>query len=103
MSAISIGGGPPLDGPFVNRDRELNSLERWWSSPQGSLGLVWGRRRVGKSALLQRFARTRRSVFHTASGRVPAHELAAFSRAASRPLARGLRDPASRPFDSSEH
>jgi uncharacterized protein len=84
--------------PFVNRDRELSALERWWSSPNGSLGLVWGRRRVGKTALLQRFAQTRRSVFHSAAGRPPAQELQVLSRAAAGTLSAGLRDLANRPF-----
>jgi AAA+ ATPase superfamily predicted ATPase len=88
---------------FVNRDRELTSLERWWASPQGSLGLVWGRRRVGKTALLQRFAETRRSVFHAATGRPPAQELQVLSRAAAPALASGLRDLGSRPFESWDH
>ncbi|HEY4027276.1 MAG TPA: ATP-binding protein [Candidatus Dormibacteraeota bacterium] len=88
---------------FVNRDRELTSLERWWSSPNGSLGLVWGRRRVGKTALLQRFAQTRRSVFHAATGRPAAQELQVLSRAAAPALAAGLRDLNTSPFASWDH
>jgi uncharacterized protein len=83
----------------VNRDRELSALERWWSSPNGSLGLVWGRRRVGKTALLQRFARTRRSVFHSAAGRPPAQELQVLSRAAAGTLSAGLAVTAADVFD----
>lgn len=104
MSAVfERSGSEPPYGRFVNRDRELNSLQRWWSLPGGSLGLVWGRRRVGKTALLQRFAATRRSVFHLAGGRPPELELQALSRAAARPLAGGMRDLATRPFESWEH
>ena len=85
---------------FVNRDRELTALEQWWSSPNGSLGLVWGRRRVGKSALLQRFAQSRRSVFHAATGRPPAQELQVLSQAAAGALGGGLRDLTTRRFES---
>ncbi|MBA3366540.1 MAG: ATP-binding protein, partial [Actinobacteria bacterium] len=52
---------------FVNRERELSALRDWWDARGGALGLVWGRRRVGKTALLTEFARDRRAIFHTAS------------------------------------
>ncbi len=39
------------------------------------MGIVWGRRRVGKTALLQRLADGRRSVYHTATGRPLGDEL----------------------------
>lgn len=63
--------------PFVNRQRELAELERWWTSRTGVLGLVWGRRRVGKTALIQHFAAQHPAVFLTASGRPEDDELAA--------------------------
>jgi uncharacterized protein len=67
---------------FINRDQELNALTRWWNRPGASMGLLWGRRRVGKTALMNEFARGRRAVFHTASARPPQEELAALARAA---------------------
>jgi AAA+ ATPase superfamily predicted ATPase len=84
--------------PFVNRDRELSALEQWWARPQASMGIVWGRRRVGKTWLLARFARSRRSVFHVATGRPPAQELLELSRSAAPVFANGERNPASDPF-----
>ncbi len=83
---------------FVNREEELAALERWWSKPGAALGLVWGRRRVGKTALIQRFAEGRRVVYHTAAGRPVGDELRALSRAAEETLGGGLRDLAARPF-----
>jgi AAA+ ATPase superfamily predicted ATPase len=83
---------------FVNRDRELNALEEWWARPAASMGIVWGRRRVGKTALLERFARTRRSVFHVATGRPPEQELLELSRAAAPVLGTLERDLAADPF-----
>lgn len=61
---------------FVNRHDELATLETWWRRPGASMGQVWGRRRVGKTALVSEFAAGRRSVFHTARGVGLAEELA---------------------------
>ncbi|HUH07792.1 MAG TPA: ATP-binding protein, partial [Egibacteraceae bacterium] len=47
---------------FENRERELAALERAVGERPG-LAVVSGRRRVGKTALLDRFAGGRRSVF----------------------------------------
>lgn len=50
---------------FVNRVHELASLEeRWGLAPQ--VALLWGRRRIGKSTLLQRFADGKPCVFYQA-------------------------------------
>jgi AAA+ ATPase superfamily predicted ATPase len=86
--------------PFVNRDRELNALEQWWARPGASMGIVWGRRRMGKTVLLERFARVRRSVFHVATGRPTEEELLELSRAAAPVFAGGPRDLAADPFRS---
>jgi AAA+ ATPase superfamily predicted ATPase len=83
---------------FVNRKDELARLEEWWSRPGAGMGIVWGRRRVGKTALIEEFAEGQRSVFHTGSGRPPAAELEALSRAAAPLLGDGVRDLAARPF-----
>jgi uncharacterized protein len=85
---------------FVNRSTELAILDEWWSSsPGGRIALVWGRRRVGKTALLSTFAADLPTVFHTGAGR-PAHdELRVLSAAAEQLCAqRGGRDLARRPF-----
>jgi AAA+ ATPase superfamily predicted ATPase len=83
---------------FVNRTEELAALDAWWNSTDPRPAVVWGRRRVGKTALLQRFAESRRSVFHTGAGRAAAGELAQLSRQAAAALPGRLRDLTARPY-----
>ncbi len=75
-------------------------MNRWWEGPPGgSMALVWGRRRVGKTALLDAFAEGRRTVFHTGAGRPARDELRVLSQAAEAVCApRGTRDLSRRPF-----
>ena len=87
-----------LPNVFVNREMELGQLEAWWARPGAALGVVWGRRRVGKTALIQHFAGDRPTVFHTGGGRPGEAELAALARAAAPILAAGVRDLVARPF-----
>jgi AAA+ ATPase superfamily predicted ATPase len=47
---------------FVNRERELRALERACGNG-GGMAVVSGRRRVGKTALIDRFAADRRAIF----------------------------------------
>jgi AAA+ ATPase superfamily predicted ATPase len=88
-----------LTAVFVNRSTELEALSEWWESSHGGrVALVWGRRRVGKTALLSAFAQGRRTVFHTGAGRTARDELAVLSRAAESVCATTARDLQRRPF-----
>jgi AAA+ ATPase superfamily predicted ATPase len=51
---------------FHNRTRELESLERSFASDSASLYVLYGRRRLGKTALLRRFAQGKPGVYHMA-------------------------------------
>ncbi len=42
---------------FIDREQELTALEQRWTTKQAELLIVYGRRRVGKTELLLRFAR----------------------------------------------
>lgn len=87
---------------FVNRVDELAQLQQWWETPGARPALIWGRRRVGKTALIAEFAaRTgARTVFHIAGTRSAIAELAALSNRASAVTTKGRRDPADRPYQS---
>jgi uncharacterized protein len=64
---------------FVSRRNELAALDRWWSTERARPGLVWGRRRVGKTALITHFARDKRMVFYTGVGGTADFELRGLS------------------------
>jgi AAA+ ATPase superfamily predicted ATPase len=83
---------------FVNRVQELAALDAWCSGTASSMAIVWGRRRVGKTMLLQRFAQDKRAVFHTAAGRPAGDELRILSDSVALLGLSGIRDLASRPF-----
>ena len=84
---------------FINREHELRSLEHWWASAQqGSIGIVWGRRRVGKTELVRHFSTGRRTLFHTAARRPVADELRILSEQVALLGPDGFRDLAARPF-----
>lgn len=92
---------------FVNRVRELAALQSWWDARQPRPALVWGRRRVGKTALLQEFAVGLSAVFHTGAGRSASGELVQLSRQVAAAGWGGLRDLLVRPYvdwdDALEH
>jgi uncharacterized protein len=70
---------------FVNRSTELAQLHDWWHTRQARPALVWGRRRVGKTALLVEFAGRigARTIFHIGGTRTARAELALLSTRAS--------------------
>jgi AAA+ ATPase superfamily predicted ATPase len=52
-----------MDPPFYNREHELQALEAAWMAKGAQLVTLWGRRRVGKTTLLARFAADRRGIY----------------------------------------
>jgi len=82
---------------FVNRVEELAKLDRWWTSQHQS-AVVWGRRRVGKTALLQHFAFKKPTVFHTGADRGEVDELALLATLVHQVLPGGSRDLGTRPY-----
>ena len=84
---------------FVGRVEELAALDAWWSSPAPRPALVWGRRRVGKTALVERFVEGKRAVFHTAARRPEIDELRELSLRIAGLSSVGQRDLVSRPYE----
>lgn len=60
---------------FVNRQHELNDLEELWG-PQFQLALLWGRRRVGKTRLIQQFTAGKPAIVYQADEGTAAEQLA---------------------------
>lgn len=93
---------------FVNRKDELRALAEWWERDTRP-ALIWGRRRVGKSALIERFAGNTgaRVLSHTGAGRPGLGELGMLSRRAVPITRSGIRDPGTVPYrdwdDALEH
>lgn len=74
---------------FVGRDRELAVLEELHDSGKPEFFVLYGRRRVGKTELLQRFCRGRRAIYFLAAQVRERDNLRAFRDA----LREGLGDP----------
>lgn len=55
--------GEPM---FVGREHELAALERMYASDRFEMMVVYGRRRVGKTALIDRFLQGKRALYFTA-------------------------------------
>ncbi len=76
--------------PFVGRLGEQHFLEELWASDRPELFVLFGRRRVGKTELLQQFCRGRRAVYFLAAQVRDKDNLRAFRDA----LVEGLGDAA---------
>jgi len=83
---------------FVNRHRELATLDDWWEQPGPQLGVIWGRRRVGKSYLITHWARDKHLVFHIARNRPVAEQLRHLSDRAHPLVSSPYRDLSRTPF-----
>lgn len=69
----------PALNRFLDRSADLARLEDWWSGSEGNALAVYGRRRVGKSWLVRRFAHGKRALVLVAERRAEAPQLARFA------------------------
>lgn len=66
---------------FVGREAELQALDRLYRKNVFQMLVLYGRRRVGKTTLVERFCRGKKSLFFTAKEQSSALNLEDFSRA----------------------
>lgn len=71
---------------FVNRLKELARLEELAKSKQGGVGVIWGRRRVGKTRLLLEWAGQNGGVYFVADESAPSIQRKFFSLALEQAL-----------------
>ena len=64
----------------IDREAEWTDLQDLWARPRPDLAFAVGRRRVGKSHVLSRFARAVGGVYYQATRRTEAEQLAGLSR-----------------------
>ncbi len=64
----------------IDREAEWTALQDLWERPRPDLAFAVGRRRVGKSHVLSRFARAVGGVYYQATRRTEAEQLAGLSR-----------------------
>lgn len=48
---------------FIGRERELNSLEKLYASDKFEFAVIYGKRRVGKTALINHFIRNKKAIY----------------------------------------
>lgn len=85
---------------FVGRKEELSILEAAYESESFQMMVVYGRRRVGKTSLIRKFAENKSNVYFFTALEANAQEnLRAFSKAILTSEPRGLDYPHGYPFD----
>ena len=52
---------------FIGSDRELAALQKFYDKPGIGLTVIYGRRRIGKSTLINEFVKGKRTIFYTAT------------------------------------
>lgn len=71
---------------FIDREKDLDFLERKYREATAQVIVLYGRRRVGKSCLIQKFIRDKRSVYYLASRTVSDIQISDFMAIAAREL-----------------
>ncbi len=75
---------------FIGREKELRWLEEQYQSDGFEMCILYGRRRVGKTALIQRFISDKKTIFFLGTEASEETNLALFSRAVTQTLYPGM-------------
>lgn len=51
---------------FINRKKELSSLNDWWTSSEPQFVVIYGRRRIGKTELIKQFIKDKPHIYFLA-------------------------------------
>src|SRR3989344_6050775 len=65
---------------FINRDKELTTLNKSWKSKTPQLFILYGKRRVGKTELIKQFIKDKQAVYYLADKRTTKEQLSELSR-----------------------
>ena len=65
---------------FIGRNTELKTLDKLYRSNKFEFAVIYGRRRVGKTALINEFSRDKDTIFFTGVETNATHNLENFSR-----------------------
>ena len=66
---------------FVGREEELGALERMYAKDDFQMAVIYGRRRVGKTSLIDEFVKNKPVLYFTAQQKTSRQNLALFSAA----------------------
>lgn len=80
---------------FIGREQELVKLNEMYANNKFEMGIVYGRRRVGKSEMIKHFCRGKKTIFFTASENSAENNMLNFFKAVS-----VIKAPARMDFDS---
>jgi AAA+ ATPase superfamily predicted ATPase len=58
---------------FIDRERELKSLEKFWQEKEAQLIVIYGKRRIGKTELIKHFIKNRSHIYFLAQ-KINEHE-----------------------------
>ena len=71
---------------FIGREKELNELESRYAEDIPQLIVVYGKRRLGKTALLKEFAKDKTHFFYVSRETIDSEQIKLFSKLAMVPL-----------------
>ena len=58
---------------FIDRERELGALEKFWREKEAQLIVIYGKRRIGKTELIKQFIKRKSHIYFLAQ-RINEHE-----------------------------